>query len=189
MPYHVLVDYLRIEFRMVEHVRTRSYDAHVPLQDVEELRELVEICLAHEMAEGEFARVVLRSLFRVRLPVDVHAAELVTQEGHPVQPRPLLSEKHGAGTLQLYAEGYEWDEWKEEEAYKQTDDDVEGSLDELVSHVRQRFDMIGEEIQTAYTFCRQLELVIGKHAGNIVKVDDMVVAEPHQSYDFFRIIV
>ena len=51
------------------------------------------------------------------------------------------------------------------------------------------FDMIGEEIQTAYTFCRQLELVIGKHAGNIVKVDDMVVAEPHQFHNLFSIVV
>ena len=153
MPYHVFVYQFGIEFRVIEHMGTRPDDAHVPPQDIEELGKLVQIGLAHEIAERELARVIFGCLRRVRLVVDVHAAELVTPEAGSVQSGPFLSEEHRAWTLQLYAEGNDRDERQEEDAYQGTDDDVEKPFDEFVSHVRQRFHMIGEKVQTAHAFC------------------------------------
>lgn len=110
MPYHVFVYQFGIEFRVIDHVGTRPDDAHVPPQDIEELGKLVQIGLAHEIAERELARVIFGCLRRVRLIVDVHAAELVTPEAGSVQSGPFLSEEHRAWTLQLYAEGNDRDE-------------------------------------------------------------------------------
>ena len=65
---------------MVEHVRTRAYDAHVALKDIEELRQLVNIGLPHEVAERKLPRVVLRRLFHVRVLVHVHGPEFIAVE-------------------------------------------------------------------------------------------------------------
>ena len=62
MAHHVLVDDVAVLFGVGKHMRTGTDDAHVAFQHVEELRELVDVGLADEVAEGKFSRVVLGGL-------------------------------------------------------------------------------------------------------------------------------
>ena len=48
MPVVVLVDSLQMAFDKVRHLRARAYDAHVAPENIEELRQFVQIQLAQE---------------------------------------------------------------------------------------------------------------------------------------------
>lgn len=59
MSDHVFTDERRIHICVIEHVRTWSDYAHVAFEHIEELRQLVNIGLSHEVAECKFAWVIL----------------------------------------------------------------------------------------------------------------------------------
>ena len=128
MAHHILIDEGTVLLGVQQHMRTRSYNAHVALQHIEELWELVDIGLAHELPKRELARVVLRGLQHVGLFVDVHGTELITIEIASVQSGALLHKEKGARALQLDDECYDGQEGDEHQAGKQTHDDVEGTL-------------------------------------------------------------
>ena len=95
---------------MVEHVWTRSHDTHFSSQHVEELWQLVNVGLAHEVAEGKLSRVVLRSLYLVCSVVDVHGSELVADECLAVESCPFLSEENPPRALYLDNQGNDGNE-------------------------------------------------------------------------------
>lgn len=97
MAHHVLVNDGTIYLSVMQHVRSWTYDAHVSLQHVDELRKLIDVGLSHEVAKGELARIVLGGLHQVGILVDVHGAELQTLESLAVQSRSCLTEKIGPG--------------------------------------------------------------------------------------------
>lgn len=54
MANHVFVYQAAVYLSVMQHVRTRTHDAHVALQHVDKLRELIDVRLSHEVAEGNF---------------------------------------------------------------------------------------------------------------------------------------
>ena len=82
----------------VRPLRPRADQAHVPAQDVEQLRQLVQTCASQEPADLRHARVIpagqnrAHSFFRV---LD-HRSELVQGEESAILTDPLLLVKDGA---------------------------------------------------------------------------------------------
>ena len=62
MAHHVTSDQARVLLRVEQHVRARSYEAHVAFEHIDELRQLVDVGFAHQVTEFEFAWVVLGGL-------------------------------------------------------------------------------------------------------------------------------
>lgn len=93
MAYHVLVDDGSIYLCMVQHVWSRTYYAHVSLQNIEKLWKLVDVCLAHEVAKSKLSWVILCGLGCVRILVYMHGAEFVTFENLAVQTCSCLLEE------------------------------------------------------------------------------------------------
>ena len=102
MPHHVFVYQLRILLGVSQHVRTRSYDTHIASQDIPELRQFINIGLAHQVSEGKLSRVVLCSLYLVSILVYVHRAELVAVEVMSFQTGASLTEEDRSRALYLY---------------------------------------------------------------------------------------
>jgi len=113
MAHHVLVDDGAIYLSVMQHVGSWTYDAHVSLQHVDELWELIDVGLSHEVAKGELARVVLGGLHQVCILIDVHRAELQAQESLAVQSRSCLTEEDRSRTLNLDDECDDGQEWKQ----------------------------------------------------------------------------
>ena len=83
-----------------EHERARADEAHVALQDVEQLRRLVEREAPDEAPDARDALVVRALDDRAVLAyehgrVELHRAELVELEEAPAAPGALLREEHG----------------------------------------------------------------------------------------------
>ena len=137
VAHHVFVEQLAVHLRVFQHVWAWSHDAHVVLQHVPELRQLVDVALAHEVAKGELAWVVLGGLHLVGVLVDMHGAELIAHERASVHTGSCLLEEDGAGALALDDERYDGD--KQAQGYEHTDGehDVECSLDKLVGRDRE----------------------------------------------------
>ena len=91
MAHHILLDKMRILFGVGQHVRPRAYHAHIALQHVPELGELVEIGLSHQVAKGELPRVVLRGLQLVSISLPV--------VGRPQTPRTGVRSLSAANRL------------------------------------------------------------------------------------------
>jgi len=113
---------------VVEHVRARSDDAHVAFQDIEELRQLVEVGFPEKLPEKEHPRVSLAALLRVTFAVDPHSAELQATERVSVESCPFLNEEHGAAALQLYYQGNDRDKEQQHDADNKAESNVEASL-------------------------------------------------------------
>ena len=112
MANHVFAYQLRIYVSVMQHVWSWPYNAHVSLQNIEELWQLINVGLAHEIAKGELPRVVLCGLFQVGILIHMHRPELVAVEGLPVQSRPFLLEEYRSWTLYLYYQSNDWYEWQ-----------------------------------------------------------------------------
>ena len=82
---------------MLQHVRAGAHYGHIAQQDVDELRQFVDACFAHEIAQTGFARVVLGGLHFVAVFVDTHGAELVAPELLAFLAAALLLEEDRAG--------------------------------------------------------------------------------------------
>ena len=107
MAYHILLDELIVLLSMSQHVRSWPHNTHIAYKDVPELRQLIDVCLAHEITERELARVVLSGLQTVGITIYMHGAELVAIEITPIESRATLSEEHGARALALDDDGNE----------------------------------------------------------------------------------
>ena len=84
---------LAVKGQILHQQRSRTYDAHLSEQHVDELWQLVDVRLAHYVTPLRLSRVVLRSLQRVGVLVHLHAAELQTVELVAVESGALLSEE------------------------------------------------------------------------------------------------
>jgi hypothetical protein len=94
---------------VIEHVRSRSYDAHTSVEDIEKLRELVDVCLSHEVAKRKFAWVIDSCLIHIRVLIDMHGAEFVAFEYLAIHASPVLFEEDRSWTLQFDKDGYKGD--------------------------------------------------------------------------------
>ena len=138
VAYHVFVDELRIFFRVFQHVRPRAHDAHVAFQHVDELRQLVDVGLPHDVSPFRLSGVVFRGLQGVRLLVHPHAAELVAVELLVVQSVTLLPEEDGSRHRDFRDDGHNHEDEGEEGAEEgEREDDVERPFQQLVAQTAQ----------------------------------------------------
>jgi hypothetical protein len=63
-------------------------------QDIEELRNFIQVGITQEFAHPGDPGIVLRSLPRIRLAIYIHGTELQAGEGTAKEPYALLHEKH-----------------------------------------------------------------------------------------------
>ena len=86
---------------MGQHMGPRPYDRHIPLQDIKDLRHLVEVGLPHKITKRILPGIVLRRLHLVRILIHVHRPELIKVKILTVQTRPLLLEEDRSRALYL----------------------------------------------------------------------------------------
>ena len=135
---HVFIDELGVFRCVLEHVRTRAHNAHVALKHIPELRQFVDVRLAHYISPFGLARVVLRCLQFVGIGVDLHAAELVAVEFLAVQSVALLAEEHRSRHGQLRHYRHDDQYYREQGAQERGRHEyVEEALDEAVLGMRQ----------------------------------------------------
>src|SRR3546814_17151675 len=77
------------------HVRPGADHGHITEQDINELRDLVQIGPAQQGADSRDTRVVLVGLTEVGIRLVDHRAELQASEDLPMQAETLLPEKYG----------------------------------------------------------------------------------------------
>ena len=167
----------------MKHVRTRTDNAHVALEHIEELWQLVDVGLAHEVAEGKLARVVLGGLYQVGIFVNMHGTELVAHELLAVHPRSCLLEEQRAGTLNLDDEPDDRNEWNDEQQGKRRHNQVEGALDKAVAEAGQRILVVG----IGYHVANRLHLIVTADGlilhGHVIEVYHVGIAIPAQLLD------
>ena len=189
MAHHVLVDDFTIDLRVVQHVRTWTDDAHVTSEHIEELRELVDVGLAHEVAEGELPWVVLGGLRRVGILVDVHGAELIAIERLAVQTRASLLEEQRSWALQLDDECDDGEERQHAQADHAAHGNVEGTFHDAVADVGERFCMIGIDRLPHERARVEVQLVFTKLAWQVVEVYHVLVAVLDELDDEVGVVV
>lgn len=96
-------DLLRVGLHVLDALGPRADERHIALEDVEDLRQLVDAQLADDPPDARDARVAraARDHAAVSLGVDDHAAELDDLKHAPVFRAALLLEEHGAAVLEL----------------------------------------------------------------------------------------
>ena len=102
-----------ILFKFIQRRRSRSHQAHIALQNVDELRELVQACLSQELSDLRDAGIILHlehqaihfilchQLLLTLLSINIHGTELVHFENTAVSPHSLLGEEYRTGRIQL----------------------------------------------------------------------------------------
>src|SRR4051812_40066277 len=97
MAHHVPVDELAVHLIVRYGVRPWPNDAHAPLQNVDELRQLVKRRTAQEAAERGDAAIVARRLADLlAILLHGHRAKLVDRDLSPIQAVAALPEQHRA---------------------------------------------------------------------------------------------
>lgn len=81
---------------MLEHVGSGTDDGHVANQYVPKLGDLIEVALAEELSEPGDAFVFPGCLTEVGAGVEMHGAELVTDEFSSITTGAALTEEHGS---------------------------------------------------------------------------------------------
>lgn len=189
MAHHVLIDELTIHLRVEHHVGTGTDNTHVALQHIEELWELIDIGLAHELAKRELAWVVLGGLQGVGLVVDMHRTELIAFERMSVETCTVLDKEQGTGTLHLDDQGNNRQEGQQHQTGKGAHDDVEGALQEFVLNEREWLATIGEQSDITIELGDEAQMEVSAHTWHIVEMYYMVVAEMNHTVDERRLVV
>lgn len=130
----VLGVFLRELLDEVRALGARADEAHVAVEDVKNLRQLVEARRADEGPDFRDARVVVRRELRPRvfLGVDAHRAEFVDLVGLAETARADLAVKRGAVVLELYGKGRDGHKGQREDKGDAREHDVDGALDGAV---------------------------------------------------------
>ena len=132
---------------MIGHLRPRADEAHVPLEDVEKLRQLVKAQLADEAAKARFARIALHTPARILRVRDAHAAEFVHLKDLFFPAHALLTEDDRPGAAQLHADGDRKHDGRGQHDEQQRSHDVHRALarcpDEAVKRRGAHVDQLG----------------------------------------------
>lgn len=189
VPYHIFTYQFRVDVSVVEHVRPRTYNTHITFKYIEELWKLINVCLAHEVAELELSRVVLRCLLSIGVFVDMHRTKLYTFESLAVESSALLLEVYGPRTLNLNYQCNDRNERQHAKAYYRTEHNVERALNEFVGRIKQWLDIVRQNIHITKALRLQLKPIVTELTWNIEEVNDIPVTEPHDLYDLLVFIV
>ena len=181
---HVLVDELGVFLGVLEHVGARADDAHVAEQHVDELRELVEAGVAHDLAPAGDAGVALRGLQAVGLGVDLHAAELKAGELLAVESGALLAEEHGAGHRKFGHDGHNQQYGNEKSAEeKQREHYVEHALHDAVLDSAERLVAQTQAGHAAHHYEVHLPVDVVAYVRHAVEAHDVVLAVSDDGHD------
>ena len=183
VTHHVFVNQLAIHLGMGEHVRTRSHEAHVANEHIEELRQLVDVVFPNEVAEGELARVVLGGLLAVCILVDVHRAELIAPERFAVEPRALLLEEDGSRALYLDDCADDEGQRCNEHACDEAHDKVECALDDAVMWLHECTAVVGEEDVLTHADRAESYFGIDECTRHVVEISHILVAGAHDAFN------
>ena len=183
VSHHILVYQLRVHLRMRQHVRSRTDNRHIPPQHVPELRQLVDVRLSHEVAEGIFPRVVLRRLQPVRVLVHVHRAELIAVEVPSVQSRAQLFEEDRPRTLYLYNKVDDGEQQRREAQERHRQHDVERPLQRLVHRVLQRVLIRRIDFHVVQELPLQVQAYRLHRYRHVVEPHDAMVTQPRHLPD------
>ena len=94
---HKLIYQIGIFLRMLQHVWTGTYNGHITLQHIDELRQFVHTSLPHNLSDTCFTRIVFRGLKGITLRINLHRTKLVTPEFTTILTTAFLFEKDRAG--------------------------------------------------------------------------------------------
>lgn len=97
MTNHKLVYQIGIFLRMFQHVRTGTYNGHIPLQHIDELWQFIHTSLPHYLSDTCFTRIIFRSLKSITLRINLHRTKLVTPEFTTILTTAFLLEKDRTG--------------------------------------------------------------------------------------------
>jgi hypothetical protein len=118
----------RVQREVLDPERAGSDQAHVPLQHVEQLGQLVQAGGPEEPADpADTGSIGQRLAFRITEVV--HGTELVDAEDPAVQPRSVLHEQHGPAHREPYHQGDHEEEGQQEGQRDRGKDDVQSPLD------------------------------------------------------------
>src|SRR5437879_2356917 len=132
-PLHVERDLLLKVLDELWPLRARSDEAHVPHEDVEELRELIQTCPPKKGSHTRHSRVALRGPYRpgLLLGVVAHGPKLVQDEDTAVLTGPGLAVQNRARRLELDGSGHQQHDGGGQDESAECQDDVEEALDDL----------------------------------------------------------
>ena len=116
----------------------RPDQAHVALDDVEELRQLIELPLLQELADRRIDRVPFREETRADLLLGVHLerAELEDVEDALVLADTLPRIEHGPAAAELDADGDEQHHGREQNQPDQAQEDLKDPRRDILARAR-----------------------------------------------------
>ena len=138
MLHHVEGDVLFELLHKKRQFRPGPHQAHLALEYIKELRELVQGALSQERAEFCFPHVPVRGPAGVLSGIDAHGAEFIHVKGFFVPADPLLSEDDRSGRGQLDAYGARQHDRRCHEDQQQGANDIHRPLAERIGPVVQR---------------------------------------------------
>lgn len=149
----VLAEVVAIAFDFLGDNRTRADEAHVTLDDVPELRQLVKAGLSEERSELCDARVVLELevlfpffagcgiflevFLEGFLSVRNHRLELVAREQHAVFTDALMRKNHMAFVVDGHDDSQDDENWRNQDAAANRADEVKDAFDKAVPAARE----------------------------------------------------
>ena len=148
---------MRLEqLRLVRHARPRADERHVALEDVDELRQLVQAEPAQPAAGRGHVRRLVELVEAARVgggggvhdrlhivamdgdvSVGAHRPELEHRERHHPAPEPVLAEEHGPARVELDRERDDREQRRDEQQHEERAHDVDDALDDAAGR-RQR---------------------------------------------------
>src|SRR5688572_20579264 len=132
----------------------RADEAHVALQDVPELRRLIDVPLAHKRADGETPRIVGPGPAgaSVALGVEAHAADLVAPERAAIAAEAPLQVEDRARALDIHERGEHRDDRGAQDEPNRGADEIDGLLEGDVERIVERQVGNAQHRHTAHRF-------------------------------------
>ena len=123
---------------MLQHVRTGTHYRHIPSQDVDKLRQLIDAALTKKITEFRLAGVVLRSLQRIALGVHPHTAEFIAIKLLSAQTVTFLLKENRTRRSSFGDNPYDEVDKREQRTQEQQGaNHIEHTLDETVQRLAQ----------------------------------------------------
>ena len=180
MANHVLIYQSSIFLRMLDHVRTWTYYAHITHENVDELWKFVDISLAHDVAPLGLTRVILCCLNLVGIGIDTHGAELETSKLIAIDTITLLSEEDWSWHRDLGDEsddGCYPPETGDEECERYNN--IKQALGDAVEWIEQWLTTQGENWNVIHILYGHSTMHIVAHVRNRIEANEVILAVVH----------
>ena len=138
-----------------DRMRTRPHNRHLATQDIQQLRQFIDIGLAQHPPDAGHARIVAHGLakFIVRIVESRHAAKFQNPNGLVVEPKTRLLKQHRTSRVELDQNGNHDEQRPQNKDHRRGNDDIEGAFQEPVA----------QRTRTAKQF-EHSEMAVASHA-------------------------